>query len=118
MQKKNTRITNVHGSMEGQDILSKVESIEKEKQRKVVVQYEKKQKKEEENEMFYKWKSKCVCEGVCAAKDLKECSQCDSVMRSACSKANCQKDGKKPVMIRAASSTTTTRKRQADVASF
>ena len=31
IQEKNTRITNVHGSMEGQDILSKVESIELEK---------------------------------------------------------------------------------------
>ena len=31
---KNTRITNVHGSMEAQDILKLVESIEKDKQKK------------------------------------------------------------------------------------
>ena len=41
IQKKNTRITNVHGSMEGQDILSKVESIELEKKRKVAEKQEK-----------------------------------------------------------------------------
>ena len=34
LQKKSSRITNVHSSMEGQDILFKVESIEAEKQKK------------------------------------------------------------------------------------
>ena len=34
-KKKSTRVTNVHGSMEGQDILSKVAELEKEKQKKI-----------------------------------------------------------------------------------
>ena len=119
IQKKNTRITNVHGSMEGQDMLSKVESIELEKKRKVSDKEEKTRQKEEEKEVFYRCKTKCVCKGECQAKFLRECPNCHSVMKSTCSKAGCQKDGKKPVMLRAASSTmpVAARKRKVEVLS-
>ena len=46
IQKKNTIITNVHGSMAWQDILSKVESIELEKKRKVAEKQEKTRRRE------------------------------------------------------------------------
>ena len=63
--------------------------------------------------MFYRCKAKCVCEGECRAKLLRECPNCHSVMKSTCSKASCKRDGKKPVMLRAASSTMpVTRKRK------
>ena len=107
MSKKTTRITNIHWSMEAQDILSKVESIEKEKEQKQQGQLAKKEQKEKEKELFYRCKTKCVCEGTCAAKNLKECPNCHSVMKSVCSKAACQIDGKRPVMICPATSTAT-----------
>ena len=49
---KNIRITNVHGSMEAKDILSKVEEIEKEKQKKDQLRDEKQQQKNSETEVF------------------------------------------------------------------
>ena len=68
--------------MEGQDILSKVETLEEDKVRKEAEKQERKERKEQEKEIFYRCKSKCVCEGVCAAKDLMEWPHCHSVMKS------------------------------------
>ena len=50
---KNTRVTNVHGSMNGQDILKLVESIEKEKKDKQIKKEKKVQQKILEKELFY-----------------------------------------------------------------
>lgn len=86
-KKKSTKITNVHGSMEGQDILKKVEVLEKEKEKKKNDVEARKIAKEELRERFFKCKSKCICEGVCEAK---ECPNCHSVMKSTCSKIKCQ----------------------------
>lgn len=105
--KKTTKITNVHGSMEAQDILTKVELIEKEKNKKQTEKLVKEKKKESEKELFYRCKTKCVCKGICAAKHLRECPNCHSVMRSVCSKGACKINGKKPVMLQVASSTIT-----------
>ncbi|XP_066924340.1 uncharacterized protein [Clytia hemisphaerica] len=84
---KNIRITNVHGSMEAQDILSRVEAIEKEKQKKEQQKEEKLQQKNWEKEAFFRCKKNCVCsDGECEAKGLKQCPVCFEVKRSVCSK--------------------------------
>jgi len=70
--KTNTRITNVHGSMEAQDFLKKVEVIEEEKTKKEQGKIENQARKES----FYRCKTKCACkEDQCAAKNLKRMSQ-------------------------------------------
>ena len=107
LSKKSTRVTNVHGSMEGKDILERVEVLQKEKEKKKNDLEAKKQEKAKLNELFYKCKSKCVCKGVCNAKYLKQCPNCNTVMKSTCSKMACQVAGKKPTMIRPATSTVT-----------
>lgn len=98
-KRQHTRVTNVHGSMEAQDILAKVKSIEKEKNEKEHQKEKKKEQKVEEREAFYKCKSKCICNGICSAKGLKECPICHEIKRSVCSKASCRISGKKPTMI-------------------
>lgn len=96
---KNTRVTNVHGSMEAQDILSKVEAIEKEKKEKKTQKEERHQQRNNQKELFFKCKTKCMCKGVCAAIGLKQCPVCSEVKKSVCGKAACQINGSKPVMI-------------------
>ena len=56
---KSTRATNVHGSMEGQDILSKVAELEKEKQKKIQESVERKEKMVQQKELFYCCKDQC-----------------------------------------------------------
>lgn len=108
---KNTRVTNVHGSMEGQDVLKLVESIENEKKEKQNHKEKKTQQKNKEKELFYRCKIKCVCNGICAAKGLKECPVCHEIKKSVCSKASCRVDGMKPMMITPATATSTRRKK-------
>ena len=103
---KNTRITIVLGSMEGQDILKLVESIVKEKDKQKVKE-KKVQQKILRKELFYKSKEKCGC-GTCKPIGLKECIVCHKIKRSVCSKASCIIDGKKPKMLTTA--TTVSRK--------
>ena len=102
-KKKSTRVTNVHGSMEGQDILSKVAELEKEKQKKIQESVERKEKMVQQKELFYRCKVQCCCEGECKAKLSKESPKCHSILKSVCSKMACRIDGKKPVMILPAS---------------
>jgi len=72
--------------MEAQDVLKKVEVIEEEKTKKGKI--ENKARKEREKESFYRCKTKCACkEDQCAAKNLKECPKCHSIMSSVCGKA-------------------------------
>ena len=97
-QKKTIRVTNVHEYMEGQDVLSRLSNLEKEKQRKVKESVERKEKVQQK-ELFYRCKLQCYCVGECQAKSLKECPQCHSVLKSVCSKMACRTDGKKPTTI-------------------
>ena len=109
-------MTNVHGKMEGQDILARVEVIQKEKEKKKEEAESRKKSKERLKELFYKCKLKCFCVGPCNAKGLKECPNCHSIMKSTCSKTACQVAGRKPVMICPASSTVaSTSKKQKQV---
>ena len=110
-------MTNVHGRMEGQDILARVEVIQKEKEKKKEEAESRKKSKERLKELFYKCKSKCFCVGPCNAKGLKECPNCNSITKSTYSKTACQVAGGKPVMICPASSTVvSTSKKQKQVA--
>ena len=62
LQKKNTRITNVHGSMKNNDILAWVEEIAKGKGKKNCGKVREETKKKQEKEKFYRCKAKCVCD--------------------------------------------------------
>ena len=66
-QKKIIHVTNVHGSMESQDVLSRLSDLEKEKQRKVKESVERKEKKVQQKELFYRCKLQCYCVGECQA---------------------------------------------------
>ena len=109
-------MTNVHGKMEGQDILARVEIIQKEKEKKKEEAESRKKSKERPKELFYKCKSKCFCVGPCNAKGFKECPNCNSITKLIYSKTACQVAGRKPVMICPASSTVvSTSKKQKQV---
>ena len=100
LSKETTRVTQVHGSMHGQDILKLVKDIKEKKDTKKLAVEKKAEDKELERQRFYKCKDKCVCDKArCNAFGLKECPSCHSIPRSICSKAGCKVDGKKPVMI-------------------
>ena len=97
---KETRVTQVHGSMHGQDILKLVKEIkEKKDSKKLAVEHKVKQK-EDERQNFVRCKENCVCgENKCIALGLKECSSFHSILRSICSKAGSKTNGKRPEMI-------------------
>ena len=100
MEKASTRVTQVHGSMRAKDVASLVEDIKEQKEKKAQAKEETRKKKEEEKEAFLKCKEKCICsKKKCLALRLKQCPNCKSVLRSVCSKAGCQVNGKKPSMI-------------------
>ena len=74
MHKATTRITLVHGSMEGQDVLKLVESINNSKEKKVQEKEDREQKKNEETELFYRCKERCISDNsICKAAKLKQC---------------------------------------------
>ena len=81
-------MTNIHGKMEGQDILARVEVIQKEKEKKKEEAESRKKSKERLNELFYKCKSKCFCVGPCNAKGFKECPNCNSITKLIYSKTD------------------------------
>ena len=100
LSKTTRRVTQVHGSMQGKEVLKMVESIKKKKDEEQKIKEDKIQKQENERRLFHLCKLRCVCQqGKCAALGLKECPHCHSILRSVCSNAACVQDGKKPVMI-------------------
>lgn len=93
---KNTRVTQIHGSLEAKDVLSMVESIKCDKEVKQKAKQERTAQKQIAKEAFYRCKEKCVCgESKCLSASLKECPQCHDILKSVCSKSACRKDGKK-----------------------
>ena len=61
--------------MEGQDILARVEVIQKEKEKKKEEAESRKKSKERLKELFYKCESKCFCVGPCNAKGFERMLQ-------------------------------------------
>ena len=100
LSKETTRVTKVHGSLHGQDILKLVKDIKEKKETKKLAVEKMAEEKELERQRFYKCKDQCECdEARCNAFGLKKCPSCHSILRSICSKTGCKVDGKKPVMI-------------------
>ena len=88
---KNIRITQVTGSLEAKDVYKKrleMEAVEEDKKQKL---QDKKDKKDQERKTFLRCKDACCCEGErCKAANLKQCSVCESVIKSQCTKAQCK----------------------------
>ena len=63
----------------------------------------KKSKQKEQNvrtEMYLRCKMKCSCgEDICVASGFKQCTECNDVMKSQCSKSKCKVNSSKPTMI-------------------
>ena len=92
MKKKITRVTQVHGSMEGKKILERIEELHEEEERNNAVKAERKRKKEESDKAFLLCENSCVCRlPVCLAKGFRQCTQCRDVMKSRCSKKKMQR---------------------------
>ena len=93
---KPLRVTQVCGSMEGQNVLQKVLLVQDEKKEKE----EKKKKIGHEKklrlEAFFRCRDNYVCikqSGKCDAFDLHYCSECKSVLKSDCRKMACKMAG-------------------------
>ena len=70
VNKENIQITQVHGSMEGKEILEKVSSIKEDNAKKEQAKKESKCT-QQQIEPFFKCKEKCTCgKNVCAATKL------------------------------------------------
>ena len=59
LPKSSMRVTQVHGSMEGQNIIDQVKVLNDEKERKEAMK-QKEDKKNEDKELFFQCKQKCV----------------------------------------------------------
>ena len=100
LEKTSVRVTQVHGSMRVQDIITKVKQIKDDKQKKADAKDQAIKNKEELTERFIRCKEKCSCEqSKCAATGLKQCLVCKNILKSQCGKAKCKVDGVKPTMI-------------------
>jgi len=98
---KNVRVTQVHGSMEGKDVLKLAMKIRLDKEIKEQSQKDSALKRNDIKNAFFRCKMNCVCDStVCDAIKLKECPICHNVLKSKCRKISCQNEnGEKPVMI-------------------
>ena len=60
-----------------------------------------KKKKDDLVNMFKNCVDECKCAGRSSCvKDFKQCPICSTVLKSQCGKKSCDRDGKKPVMIK------------------
>ena len=97
---KSTRVTQVHGSMEGNEVVEVVKRITEAKEKMLQLKEEKVKAKEKQKEDFYRCKTKCVFKkDKCLAVGLKECPSCHCILHSICSKATCKVNDKKPEII-------------------
>ena len=104
---KNFRITQVTGSLEAKDVYKKRLEMEAVEETKKQTLQDKKDKKDQERKAFLRCKDACCCEGErCQAANLKQCSVCESVIKSQCTKAQCKLIASgKPKMLVAGSQT-------------
>ena len=73
LSKKNTRITQVHGSMKAKNVLTVLKDIESKKQGQFKNKKATAKKKEDTKHAFLKCKEKCICEKPkCKAFGLKQ----------------------------------------------
>ena len=98
--KKNVKITNVCGSVEGREILKLVKQVQDNKDLKEQKKQDKMNEKKNQQSMFAMCFDKCVCaEEICRAIKLRKCPSCGNVQRSVCSKVSCRINDQKPLMI-------------------
>ncbi|XP_065641158.1 uncharacterized protein LOC124813955 [Hydra vulgaris] len=113
ISKITTRVTQVHGSMKGKNVLDLVKVIQDNKNQEIKDKEERRWNKEKQKEAFLRCKNECNCgESVCHAIKLQQCSSCHNVQRSVCGKLSCKVDGKKRIMILAAAATNNSLKRK------
>ena len=100
--KENVRVTQVHGSMEGKYIISKVAEIKEAKEAREKSKEKTKTDQQHRISTFHRCKMQCTCDTQpCQAKGLRECSHCHNILKSVCSRTQCrQEDGSKPPMIK------------------
>ena len=111
LSKKSTRVTQVHGSMTGKNVLQIVQSVKDKKEKELQEKETRKKQKDQEREDFFRCKKKCVYgNDICANIKLKECPSCHNIMRSTCSKSGCKAEGCKPIMILPAAALVKTKK--------
>ena len=80
---RNHRVTQVHGSVEGKDVLSLVETIKYQKAKKEQAKADKLEEKRKNTELFLKCKDSCRCaKKPCAAAGLKQCTSCHNVLHT------------------------------------
>jgi len=88
---KNQRLTKMHGSMKGNEILQAAEErrqLEMEKEEKKEAS---RAKKSEIEKLYRDCKSSCVCNrNICKAILLKECTNCRNILKSQCSKKHAE----------------------------
>ena len=90
----------MHGSMEANQVLEKVNRLEEERKAKEQKKEGKVKLKEIQKETFLKCQSKCVCgKKNCAASGLKMCKVCERVLKSKCQQKVCVRDGEKPKVL-------------------
>ena len=96
VSKESTRVTQVHGPMQGCDVLAIVESLKNQKAEEERRKLKRVQQQEEEKQRCLLCKTECTCgKKGCAALGLRERPKCHSILRSICSKAGCKENGKK-----------------------
>ena len=98
---KNVRITQVHGSLDGSEILKLRQEIEEKKKSEEDQKKQRLLKKEDNFEKFIRCKDSCICsQNPCLAQGLKQCPVCKNVQKSQCNKSKCKIQGIKPIMIK------------------
>ena len=100
-QKKQVRLTQIYGSMDGNKAIEVLEKLQKEKSDKEKKKKDRLDENEHKKEVFLRCKSSCVCTlAICAASGLKQCISCHGIVKSSCSKKGCiGKTGGKPAVI-------------------
>ena len=93
---KAKRVTQVHGSLEGTEILELLKEFEAKKKMKI----EAKEKRDQKKSSYFRCKIVCNCDVTpCEASGLKQCKYCKVVKKSRFSRKSCNIDGKKPSMM-------------------
>ena len=98
---KDTSVTQQHGLIEGKKVLEAVIEKENEKQEKDEKKHENKEKRKIIKEKFIKRKDQYQFKGKCSISGYKQCSICNDVLKSICTKQSCKVDDIKPKMIEA-----------------
>ena len=95
-KRKIRRVTQGHGSMEGQQILERMEELEEEEENARCMKEQKKQKNAENIDNSNQCAKRCKCKRfVCLARGFRQCTQCKDVFKkpSKCSKKRCKREG-------------------------